>query len=61
MSVIGIYVVVSVVMPVAHDGLVGMHLQAPLIHTAWHLMSAVGLAATGCFLDDIDHHGNAFL
>mmetsp|Transcript_1779 Transcript_1779/g.5168 ORF Transcript_1779/g.5168 Transcript_1779/m.5168 type:complete len:295 (+) Transcript_1779:234-1118(+) len=35
--------------------------KAPLIHTAWHLMSAVGLAATGCFLDDIDHHGNAFL
>ena len=38
----------------------GPHLvQAPLIHTAWHLLSAAGLAAMGPFLDDVHDHANS--
>ena len=31
--------------------------RAPLIHTAWHLLSAAGLAANGAFVEDAERHG----
>ncbi len=31
--------------------------KLPLIHTAWHLLSAAGLIANGAFLEDIERTG----
>ncbi len=31
--------------------------RLPLIHTAWHLLSAAGIAASGAFLEDIERSG----